>query len=724
VERALVVATYRDEQVTRTHPLRLLLGETPAATRIELHGLSPAAVAELARPAGLDAAALHAHTAGNPFFVTEAIAAGEGLPATVRDAVLARAARLTEPARDLLDAASVVPQAVELQLLEALVQVPPGAVDECLSAGMLRGEDDAVAFRHELARQAIEESLAPDRRVELHRLALAALADPATGAPDLARLAHHAEASGDGRAVLRYAPAAAEAAARVGAHREAQAQYGRALRFAGGLAPEARADLLMRFGQEGFLTDMRAEALAALGEAITLRRDAGLAEPLAEALLLRSRMLGCGAETVQAAADMDEALSVLQAAPLSTALAQTYALKTAWAMVDGDVAEAQRWAELAIAAADSVGDTDAHVRTLNYLGTTELGRGIAAGQARLEESIAIAREHELAPSVGLGYINLCGALEQRRRWHDADERLAEGIEYCERHGLEAWTACLRGQQAESALALGRWTDAAELATTILDHGPSGDHESRFSAVIALAGVRMRRGDPEVRPLLEEAAGMAERFDEFGFRARVAVARAESAWLAGRTDDVVAATDDLLAVAVARGNDWDAAELACWQRRAGRPATAPTGDGPFGLLLAGDHQGAAAQLRELGCGYDAALALADSGEEAHLRAALEELQGLGARPAARIISRKLRERGALNVPKGPRATTKANPSGLTARELEVLALLAEGLRNAEIAQRLSLSEKTVGHHVSSVLGKLEVSSRGQAAARATREGLLG
>ena len=213
--------------------------------------------------------------------------------------------------------------------------------------------------------------------------------------------------------------------------------------------------------------------------------------------------------------------------------------------------------------------------------------------------------------------------------------------------------------------------------------------------------------------------MARSFDELQFIGPVAAARAEAAWLEGRSAAVAQETDDALALALARGEGWIAAELACWRRRAGIVEEPPAGDGPFALLLAGEHHAAAQQLRELSCPYDAALALADADDEDALRQALDELQALDAAPAAAIVARRLRERGARGLPRGPRRRTRENPAGLTSRELEVLALLTQGLSNAEIAQRLVLSEKTVGHHVSAILRKLEVPSRARAAAKASR-----
>jgi DNA-binding CsgD family transcriptional regulator len=205
--------------------------------------------------------------------------------------------------------------------------------------------------------------------------------------------------------------------------------------------------------------------------------------------------------------------------------------------------------------------------------------------------------------------------------------------------------------------------------------------------------------------------------------QIAVAEAEALWLAGRPEGIADATDETFELAVRLGSPWVIAELAWWRRQGGirEPVPADAG-GPFELQLRGDWSGAAAAWREAGCPYEAALALAESGDEAALRTALEELQQLGARPASAIVARRLRERGVRGVPRGQRPATKANPANLTSRELEVLVLVAQGLRNAEVARRLVLSERTVAHHVSSILRKLGVRGRAEATAEAIRLGL--
>ena len=218
---ALVLASYRDDELDRAHPLTLVLGELATAhsvSRLEVPPLSADAVGALAEPYAIDIDDLHRQTRGNPFFVTEVLAAGTGeIPRTVRDAVLARVARLSEPARLLLEAIAIATPQAEVWLLEALAPTELGHLEECLASGMVTSQPDAVSFRHELARLAVEEALPPDRRVALHRDAAAALA--ARPHPAAARIAHHAEAAGDAAAVLRFAPMAAARADSLGAHR-------------------------------------------------------------------------------------------------------------------------------------------------------------------------------------------------------------------------------------------------------------------------------------------------------------------------------------------------------------------------------------------------------------------------------------------------------------------------------------------------------------------------
>ena len=279
---SMLIASYRDDELDPAHPLRATLGELSrraTTDRLRLERLSRGAVAELAAPHGVDARELHRRTSGNPFFVTEALAAGGvELPATVRDAVLARVAPLSPPARRVLDAAAIVPGTVELGLLEALAEVDQ--LEECLSCGVLAANGASVAFRHDLARVAVEDTLTPTRRRTLHRRALAAL----EGAADPARLAYHAEGAGDGEAVLRHASAAAERAAAAGAHREAAAQYRRALRFASGFA--TRAELHERRSHALFVSDEADEAAEELQHALECRRALG--DTRREGDLLRS----------------------------------------------------------------------------------------------------------------------------------------------------------------------------------------------------------------------------------------------------------------------------------------------------------------------------------------------------------------------------------------------------------------------------------------------------
>jgi DNA-binding CsgD family transcriptional regulator len=725
---ALLVLSYRDDGLDQSHPLRIVLGDLPGSdrvTRLELAGLSARAVAELAGPAGVDAGELHRWTAGNPFFVTEVLAAGTGLvPRSVRDAVLGRAARLGGTAREVLDAAAVVPGAAERWLLDALAPAAAaGALDDCLGAGMVVLAGGRVQFRHEIARQVVEESLPPGRRAGLHRAALAALAGQAV--PDLARLAHHAEAAGDTEAVLRFAPAAAERAAAAGACREAAGLYARALRFAGALEPAGRAGLLERFADAAyFSTGMDEEAAAALREAVEIYRERGDLLRQGDALRRLAIQQGKNAAMAEARAAIAEAVTVLEQLPPSPELARAYNVMAAVLGV-GDDDAALRWGEKALQLAERVGCLDAMGDTLNIVGTVELRQGNPEGLAKLDRSRELAQQAGEERGVARAYLHPAMALAGRREWLLADRYIQPGLVFCRERGLDAWQGLLMTLAAEAALARGRWDEAGRSAAAILAWPAEGFGHMRASALVVSARVRARRGEPGYWPLLDEAAAIAKAAPVMLTLLGIAAARAEAAWLEGAPAERIGEETGPGGEPGLPDARWFAGETEVWRHRAGLDGGDPAGlPEPYRLEITGDVEGAARWWQERGCAYDAALALAGSGDRAALRRALDLLQELGAHPAAAVVARRLRALGEQGVPRGPRPATAANPAGLTSREAEVLGLLAAGLSNAEIAARLVLSDRTVAHHVTAILRKLGARTRGEAGAQAARLGLTG
>jgi DNA-binding CsgD family transcriptional regulator len=722
---ALLIATYRDDELERTHPLRIVVGElatTGGIRRLELPRLSPAAVAELAEPTGVDADELYRRTGGNPFFVTEVLATGtREIPPTVRDAVLARVARLGPEAQRLLETVAVVPQRVELSFLELLAKSALEDLDECLASGVLLHEDHSVAFRHELARLAVEGSISPALRVALHRRALSILRDRPTGALDVARLAHHAEMAGDADAVIEYATAAAERAASLGAHREAAAQYARALRFSDGLVPEAKAKLLERRSYECYLTDQTDDGIGALEQAVALYRALGDVHSEGAALILLGRRRWCAGATVAAAEITRQAVDLLEQLPPSRDLALAYSALSSVCMNSEEAEGTQTWGTRALDLAERFDDVETVIYTLNNTGTMKALRGDRSGLVELDRSLELSKVNGFEEHAGRAYIHL-GWIISRNRWHELLDRFVEGIDYCSEHGLELWWMYVLSYRAQCELDQGRWSDAGDSASLVLDHG--GDAALlRVLALTVLGRLRARRGDPGVATMLDEATSLAEASGELQAIGAAAIARAEAAWLVGDRSSIVAVTERAFEEATRKASPWLAGELASWRRRAGVAEEPPTcAAEPFAAQLAGDSGRAAAVWRELGCPYDSALALGDLDDEDALRRSLEVLRALDARPAAELVARRLRERGARGVARGPRASTRKNPGNLTARELEVLALLANGLRNAEIAERLFLSAKTVDHHVSAILRKLDVRTRGEAGAEAVRLGL--
>jgi len=522
--------------------------------------------------------------------------------------------------------------------------------------------------------------------------------------------------------VLRYARAAAERAALAHAHREAAAQYARALRFAEGLPLEVRADLFERRAYECYLTDQFDEAINTQKRALECRRKPGDPCKEGDSLRVLSRLLWCAGRPEEAEKAGREALALLERFPHSRELAMAYSNLSSLCMNAEDPEGTIAWGARATELAQRLDDREVLVHVLNNVGTMEFLTGAPEGREKLERSIELAEQAGLEEHAGRGYINLAWAIARTRAYPLAD-RLAAGIEYCGERGLDLWRLYMIVYRARLELDQGRWTEAADSAAFVLRHPPSAAL-LRILALVVLGLVRARRGDPDHWPLLDEALALAEPARELQHIAPVAAARAESAWLKGNSGAIDDETRRAFERALEVGDPWTTGELAYWRWRAGLLKTPPAHVAePYMFEFAGERERASELWTEIGCPYEAALALADADDEAALRRSLEEFQRLGAVPAAAIVARRLRQRGARGLQRGPRRSTRKNPACLTTREVEVLALIVGGLRNVDIAGRLFLSAKTVDHHISSILRKLGVRTRTEATAEASRLGLM-
>src|SRR3954452_6042507 len=704
----MLVLTYRNDGLAPDHPLRMTMGELGAHSstrRIDLPPLSRATVTALARTAGVAEDELYELTAGNPFLVTEVLEAGtQEIPPSVRDAVLARVARLPADARGALDACAVIGSRIDVRLLAEVAGCASTAIDACLTAGALVSDATGFRFRHEIARRAVEEAFPAPHRISLNARVLELLV--AAGVEDAARLAHHADAARDGAAVLRFAPVAARQAASLGAHREATEQYRRALAYVDDRRP--RAELLTAIGAECALTDQWQDAADVQEEALAHWQMLGdqLRVGDLQWRLARTQWRLCQGDAAMAMAEA--AVATLEPLGPSGELGWAYAVLGAFrrqSSLDfaGQLTKAETLAE-------QFGDMSLLANVVDSIGCSKPGLD---GVPYFRRALAIAQDAGDDAEAGRAMTNLQATFSNEYRLAEAEQVFVEGMRYCEVRDMSTYEHCLRGGHGDALNRMGRWDEVDELLTFDLSERELSP-VNKISKLIVKGIIDTRRGRPGAAALLDEALAYVEAGFEPAYELIVGNVRLEAAWLAGDAEGM--RREAQRAVPHADKQDaWEKGWLASWLRRCGLPPLDLDGVAPPWIaLLTGDWRGAAETWHSLGAPYEEGLTLLDSADAEAMHEAVRIFERLGATATLARAQAIMRQHGVLAIPRGRRAQTRANRFGLTRREQEVLELVADGLTNAEISAKLFIAEKTVEAHVSSVLAKMNVESRRDAA----------
>jgi DNA-binding CsgD family transcriptional regulator/tetratricopeptide (TPR) repeat protein len=717
---AVLVVTFRDDELGPRHALLRMLGALAGAPveRVRLQPLSLAAVQRLAARVGADPVAVHRSTGGNPFFVTEVLASPDaGVPASVVDAVLARAGRLGPACRDALERISVVPSHVSTDLAERLLGDRVAALAEAEAAGVLEAGPHGVAFRHELARRAVELSLPALRRAALHGDVIAALLERRP--LDRDHVMHHAVAAADAGTIVAVGPAAARDAARAGSHRQALAHL-EAVRPHLDRLPEAeRADVLDDLGWERYNAHRFDAAVEAGRAAVELYRRLGDQVAAARGLVRLSRHLFMAGATGEAQEGVSVAVAMLERDGPKADLAHAMIYRGAIMALTDAPEQAREVLAHARRLAHGAGREDLAALTSNYEGMARAELGDPGAVALVRGSIeaaTAARQYEYAAR---GYTNVAELLLREERLGELEAFVEEGLAFTQERGFWSHAYNLWVHRCVALLRRGDWDRAIEgLRGTLTGEDDPGMLYA-YSAPW-LGRLLARRGEESAGPLLAQAWERARRQELQLGLAYTGIAYAEWAWLSSRPDVAREVGAVLLPRLQRAGAARFRGELLRQLARAGVAAgpfeRVPE---PFAAGLRGDWRAAAD-----GWGadpYERALELLESGEEAPTLEALGLLDRLGAAPAAALARERLRALGA-RVPRGPRAGTRANPLGLTPRQLAVLELVREGRTNTEIAERLVVSVRTVDHHVAAVLSKLGVHSRHDAGAAAEAAGI--
>ena len=737
----VVVISFRNDEIDKLHPLNEVLAVMPPGktVRVDLQPLSVNSIKLLLKEVDhenkVNEQEIYLVTGGNPFFVTELLASKQSsvatVPASIRDAITARINRLDIEEQNFLETISIIPKAVSIDLLNRLFeQHAETFAMACVGRGLLTlVGTDMFRFRHELARLGTAERLSALEKKRQHARILEALLDIDADL-ELDHLVHHAAGAFDAKRVLEFAPQAAKIASISGSHREAAAHYSTALRFVDSAQIEKAAQLYECWAMEtGLTVGIDDEVIEARRHAITLWRAIGNKEKIGENLRWLSRLLWYQGQASEALRYVDEAIKVLEDSPPSSEKAMAFSLRSQFFMLNDYMDDAIHWGEKALALEAKFNDVAVRVHALNNIGTARVFRGNKTGVENLLESLKLSQEHNLHVDAARVYTNLSEYAVKYKDFKLAEESIADGIAFDTKHDLDSWTYYLVGRLAELRLLQGKIGEAKVIAEGVLKLDQL-TLLMKLPALLVLSRIYLVTNDSRAKEYLDQALNDARSTDEYQHIIPARLALVEYAWLKNDNDYAYEQLKLLYKIGEMQTDPWTIGELLVWGKRINidlEYAYSIDLPEPYMHELNGDLTKAANAWEKLGLPYAAAIALSSVREKknyALLNRAIKLLEPLGASALTLKIKERAAELGILDelnvVRRGPYRSAQAHPLGLTKKEQEIFKLMIEGNSNRAIADALARSQRTIEHHVSSILKKMNVESRMDAMLRVQNE----
>lgn len=723
----LFILTYRDDEIHSRHPLRNVLGQLPpdSFTRLHLVPLSRPAVEKLAEEKGYSGENVYSISGGNPFYVNEILASySPGVPDNIKDSILSVYGRQDEKTKRVWEILAVLPTGFEIKYLEKMQPDYAAAIENTLDSKILLLKEGRISYKHELYRRTIEASLSPLLRVALNKRILDLFCESFGQNRETERIIHHAKAANEYDLVVRYAPLAAASAASVGAHIEASKLYFSAIEYYQGKDQDQLVQFYESYAYECYLTNRIKEAIVYQGKALNIWKEKYDIEKTGNAMWFLSRLWWFDGNRKQAETYGLQATETLTNQPSSRAKAMAYSNMSQLKMLSGQTVECIHWGENAIVIAKELGDDEILAHALNNVGAVQMKVPAykQKGIQLLRQSLDLALKHSYHEHAARAYTNLGSNGITIKEYVFARQILNEGIRYCEERELDSWRTYMLSRKARLLLETGCWKEAGSIAGDLLKKEDQA-LIVKMGALVVTATIKMRKGETGALPLLLQAKKMAFEAMELQRILPALVALLEYEWLTGKSYVEKEAIEYAIGLIGQTGSLYENSEFDFWLQHT-RNEQVPLQEIYEGYRTdnpktAGKAAGLWAQL---GCPYEQALALFE-GDETDKKQALAIVNQLGATAVYEKMKLEMRTSGIKSIPRGLRKTTLANPALLTDRELNILQLLKEGLQNKEIGARLFISAKTVDHHISSVLFKLDVNSRVKAVQEALRLGII-